>query len=143
MVAGEAAYALIREFEGLKLEAYQCSAKVWTIGYGHTTGIRRGMRCTVEQAEKWLKADVEEAERGARMLFNKWPLTPNQFDALVSFVFNIGAPRISGSGIHSLINHGDMAIAADRLLAWNMADGKVSEGLTRRRKAERELFLRK
>ncbi len=140
MEASGAAYALIREFEGLKCEAYQCSAKVWTIGYGHTRGVRKGQRCDLRQAEQWLKEDVEEAERGVRSLF-KWPLTQNQFDALVSFVFNLGAMQISGTGIQSLINSGDMAAAAERLLKWNIADNKVSEGLTRRRRAERELFL--
>lgn len=140
LTASPAAYALIRNFEGLRLVAYQCSSSRWTLGYGHTRGVKAGDRCSVSDAERWLREDVALAERGVRELFPV-PLTQNQFDALTSFVFNIGESRIQGSGVQKLINAGLFAEAANRFLLWNLSGGKISEGLNRRRKAERELFL--
>jgi len=140
--------AIIKEFESLKLTAYLCPAKVWTIGWGHTKGVREGDRITLEQAEALLADDLAGFERDVEELV-RVPVTDNQFSALVSFAFNVGsdmnhddiAQGLGDSTLLRKLNAGDTAGAAAEFLRWNRAGGKVLSGLTRRRKAERELFL--
>lgn len=133
---------LIRHFEGLELEPYQDAAGVWTVGFGHAgRDVRPGVRITVETAERLLLKDVAEAERGVNRLV-RVPLNDNQFSALTSFVFNLGATRLRGTGTMLALNQGRHMEFADRLLLWDKAGGKVLRGLTRRREAERALFLR-
>jgi lysozyme len=131
---------LTEQFEGCKLVAYQDQGGIWTIGYGHTKGVYDGMTCTTEQAEKWLRLDVEEAEEDVSRLV-KVPLTQPQFDALVDFVFNLGGTKFASSTLLRLINAGNFKYASKEFERWNRAGGIVRDGLTRRRLAEKDLFL--
>lgn len=136
---------LIKQFEGCKLTAYQDSVGVWTIGYGWTQPvdgkpIRAGMTIKQETAERLLKTGLVSYESDVSRLV-KVGLTQGQFDALVSFTYNLGARSLSTSTLLRKLNSGDYAGAADEFLRWNKAGGKVLNGLTRRREAERALFL--
>lgn len=131
---------LTEQFEGCKQKAYQDQKGVWTIGYGHTKGVTPSMTCTKEQAEWWLRQDVEEAEEAVIELV-KVQLRQNQFDALVDFVFNLGRGNFSGSTLLKKINASDFKGASSEFEKWNRAGGIVRSGLTRRRFAERDLFL--
>lgn len=137
--------ALIKQFEGCKLTAYQDSVGVWTIGYGWTQPvdgkpIRAGMTIKQETAERLMKTGLVSYESDVSRLV-KVGLTQGQFDALVSFTYNLGARSLSTSTLLRKLNAGDYAGAADEFLRWNKAGGKVLNGLTRRREAERALFL--
>ncbi|HDC4652477.1 TPA: lysozyme [Enterobacter kobei] len=145
MQTSEKGIALIKLFEGCKLTAYQDSVGVWTIGYGWTQPvdgkpIRAGMTIKQETAERLLKTGLVSYENDVSRLV-KVNLTQGQFDALVSFTYNLGARSLSTSTLLRKINAGDYTGAADEFLRWNKAGGKVLNGLTRRREAERALFL--
>ncbi|EPK7549339.1 TPA: lysozyme [Enterobacter hormaechei] len=145
MQTSEKGIALIKEFEGCKLTAYRDSVGVWTIGYGWTKPvdgkpIRAGMTIRQETAERLLKTGLVSYESDVSRLV-KVGLTQGQFDALVSFTYNLGARSLSTSTLLRKLNAGDYAGAADEFLRWNKAGGKVLNGLTRRREAERALFL--
>lgn len=145
MQTSEKGIALIKQFEGCKLTAYQDSVGVWTIGYGWTQPvdgkpIRAGMTIKQETAERLLKTGLVSYESDVSRLV-KVGLTQGQFDALVSFTYNLGARSLSTSTLLRKLNVGDYAGAADEFLRWNKAGGKVLNGLTRRREAERALFL--
>ncbi|HED3853074.1 TPA: lysozyme [Enterobacter soli] len=145
MQTSDKGIALIKEFEGCKLTAYQDSVGVWTIGYGWTQPvdgktIRVGMTIKQETAERLLKTGLVRYESDVSRLV-KVGLTQGQFDALVSFTYNLGARSLSTSTLLRKLNSGDYAGAADEFLRWNKAGGKVLNGLTRRREAERALFL--
>jgi len=145
MQTSEKGIALIKEFEGCKLTAYQDSVGVWTIGYGWTQPvdgkpIRAGMTIKQQTAERLLKTGLVSYESDVSRLV-KVGLTQGQFDALVSFTYNLGARSLSTSTLLRKLNAGDYAGAADEFLRWNKAGGKVLNGLARRREAERALFL--
>ncbi|VAE55435.1 glycoside hydrolase family protein [Enterobacter hormaechei] len=145
MQTSEKGIALIKQFEGCKLTAYQDSVGVWTIGYGWTQPvdgkpIRAGMTIKQETAERLLKTGLVSYESDVSRLV-KVGLTQGQFDALVSFTYNLGARSLSTSTLLRKLNAGDYAAAADEFLRWNKAGGKALNGLTRRREAERALFL--
>lgn len=140
MKISQAGLDLIKEFEGFEPEAYLCPAGIWTIGYGHTGDVSEGQTITEEEAEELLRQDVAFAE-DAVTDYVEGDLTQGQFDALVCFVFNIGAGAFRDSTLLRLLNQGDNEGAAEQFLRWNKAGGKVLSGLTRRREAERELFL--
>ncbi|HHT3785809.1 lysozyme [Enterobacter roggenkampii] len=145
MQTSDKGIALIKQFEGCKLTAYQDSVGVWTIGYGWTKPvdgkpIRAGMTINQETAERLLKTGLVSYESDVSRLV-KVGLTQGQFDALVSFTYNLGARSLSTSTLLRKLNTGDYAGAADEFLRWNKAGGKVLNGLTRRREAERALFL--
>lgn len=129
---------LIMQFEGCRLRAYQCSAGVWTIGYGHTAGVRQGQTITQVQAEEYLKQDCRKFENYVN---NKAyvpvtaQLNQNQFDALVSFAFNCGQGNLK-----TLCAGRSTAQIAAALPKYNKAAGKVLSGLVRRRAAEQKLF---
>ena len=129
----DAGLKLIESFEGLRLKAYQDSVGVWTIGYGHTKGVKQGQVITQQQAQAFLQQDLAVAEAAVNRL--GLTLTGNQFAALVSFTFNLGAGNLT-----KLLKNG-LAAVADRILLFDHAGGKALPGLTRRRKAERALFL--
>jgi len=136
---------LIKEFEGLYLQAYRCPAGVLTIGYGHTSvagepKVVAGMKITKQEAEDILRRDLAAVEADVGRLV-KVPLTQNQFDALVSFQFNTGG--LGRSSALKRLNAGNYADVPAALLLWNKAAGKVLAGLTRRRKAEAALFVSK
>ncbi|RAY45884.1 lysozyme [Enterobacter kobei] len=145
MQTSDKGIALIKQFEGCKLTAYQDSVGVWTIGYGWTKPvdgkpIRAGMTIKQETAERLLKTGLVSYENDVSRLV-KVDLTQGQFDALVSFTYNLGARSLLTSTLLRKLNAGDYAGAADEFLRWNKAGGKVLNGLTRRREAERALFL--
>jgi len=130
---------LIREFEGLELKAYKCPAGVLTIGYGHTKEVAAGMVITEGKAEALLREDlvwVEEAINTKVVV----PLTQNQYDALASFIYNVGAGAFTKSTLLRKLNAEDYSGASAEFKRWNKASGKVLRGLVRRRKAEQELF---
>lgn len=131
---------LIKSFEGMELEAYQDAVDVWTIGYGHTKTVEPGMIITEAKAEELLRQDLEEFEEAVTEAVEV-SINSNQFSALVSFCFNLGAGSLFQSTLLKLLNQGDFQGAADQFPRWNKAGGQVLEGLTRRRKAERALFL--
>ncbi|MBW4466488.1 MAG: lysozyme [Pegethrix bostrychoides GSE-TBD4-15B] len=131
---------LLKAFEGLRLNAYQDAVGVWTIGYGTTSGVRPGMVITEAQAEELLKRDLNRFERAVSNLVNV-PLTSAQFSALVSFAYNVGEGALGGSTLLRLLNQRDYRGAADQFLRWDKAGGQTLAGLTRRRRAERALFL--
>lgn len=145
MQTSDKGIALIKQFEGCKLTAYQDSVGIWTIGYGWTQPvdgkpIRAGMTIKQETAERLLKTGLVSYESDVSRLV-KVGLTQGQFDALVSFTYNLGARSLSASTLLRKLNAGDYTGAADEFLRWNKVGGKVLNGLTRRREAERALFL--
>ena len=136
MKTGQAGIKLIKQFEGCRLTAYKCPAGVWTIGYGHTQGVQPGQTITQTQAEQMLVADLGEYESNVNKYQDKYKWSQNEFDALISFAYNIG-------GIDKLTAGGTRTRQeiADKMLLYNKANGEVLSGLTRRRQAERELFM--
>jgi lysozyme len=139
----EAGINFIKAFEGLRLQAYPdpgSGRAPWTIGYGTTKGIRPGMVITKARAEEMLRRDLREIEQGVNDLI-KVEITQTMFDALVSFAYNVGVGNLRRSTLLKNLNQGDIQGAADQLLRWNRARGRVRPGLTRRRVAERDLFL--
>jgi len=139
MNISESGLSIIKHFEGLRLQAYQCSAGVWTIGYGHTLNVFPGDDITTEEAERMLRDDIRDAEY-AVVQYVTVPLTQHQFDALVSFVFNLGSSNFRLSTLLRKLNAGDYTSAAAELLRWVNAGGKKLPGLVRRREAEKALF---
>lgn len=134
---------LVKVFEGLRLEAYQDSVGIWTIGYGTTSDIvpvRPGMVITEAQAEQFLRQGLVGFEEDVARLI-KVPLTSDQFSALVVFTYNVGPGALSESTLRRKLNDRDYAGAAEEFLRWNKAGGQELAGLTRRRQAERALFL--
>lgn len=133
---------LIKKFEGFVAKAYKCPAGVWTIGYGHTgPDVTPGLQLTTEQVDALLVRDLLRYEAPVNKLVTV-ELTQNQFDALVSFVYNVGEGNFSKSTLLKHLNNGDKDKAAAQFLVWNKAGGVELPGLVRRRAAERELFLK-
>ena len=129
--------ALIKSFEGCHLTAYVCPAGKWTIGYGHTRGVKSGMKITQAQADAYLREDCSRFEANVNKFNNKYSWTQNEFDALVSFAYNVGSiNQLTANGTRS-----KETIAA-KMLEYNKGGGKVLAGLVRRRKAEQEMFLK-
>lgn len=131
--------ALVRQFEGCRLQAYLCPAGIPTIGVGHTAGVKLGDRCTVQQADLWLTHDLEDAGASVASLV-RVPLTQGQFDALVSFTFNLGIRRLAESTLLILLNKGNYAGAADQFSRWVYGGPQKLPGLVARRAAEAALF---
>lgn len=128
---------LIKSFEGCRLTAYKCPAGIWTIGYGHTGDVSEGMKITQAQADELLKKDLAKFEKKVAKYDSKYHWNQNQFDAMVSFAFNIGSiDQLTAKGTRSIEQ------IAEKITAYNKAGGKVLTGLTRRRKAEKELFCK-
>lgn len=138
-IINSAGLALIKEYEGLRLEPYKDGAGVWTCGFGHTRGVDAFTHCTPEIAEAWLEGDLMEAEEAVSHLV-KVQLTDNQFAALVSFTFNEGQGSLGGSTLLKKLNQGGYDLVPAYLKSWVFVDGKQSDGLTRRRKAEATLW---
>ena len=134
----------IKQFEGKVNEAYGdplTGAEPWTIGYGHTgPDVHPDMTITKAQAEAHLRDDVRFAEIGVKT-YATVPLTQGQFDALVDFAYNCGIGAMRDSTMLRRLNSKDYEGAADALLMWNQAGGRVLAGLTKRREAEKEMFL--
>jgi lysozyme len=132
---------LIKSFEGCSLSAYKCPAGVWTIGYGHTgSNVTQGVKITQEQAENMLKQDLAiHCNNVSRLV--KVPLNQNQFDALVSFEYNVGYSAFASSTLLKLLNQKKYKESAEQFDLWKYAGKKVLAGLVRRRQAEKSLFL--
>lgn len=133
--------ALIKEFEGCRLQSYQCSAGVWTVGYGHTgKEVKKGMVISQQQADEWLIVDCNRVLQMLRDTI-RVPIRQNQLDALVSLGFNIGTEALRKSTLMSLVNRNpDDLNIPEQFERWVYAGGKVVNGLVRRRKAEAKLY---
>lgn len=146
MKISEKGLNLIKEFEGLRLKPYKDAVGIPTIGYGNTyyeDGRKVSLSdpaITEERATELLKMVVKRYEDAINR-YVQVPITQNQFDALVSFAYNIGNENVRKSTLMKLLNRKQYTEAADQLLRWNKAGGKTLKGLTRRRQAERTLFL--
>lgn len=136
-------YALqrLKEFEGLRLKAYKCPGGAWTIGYGHTPGVREGMVISKDEASKLLEADVKYFEGFLAGEPYAEDLTQGQWDALISFLFNLGIGNYKRSTLRKRIledvNHNDIP---NQFRRWNKADGKVLPGLVKRREWECQMY---
>lgn len=139
MNIGTKGLEMIKHFEGLELNAYQCAAGVWTIGYGHTKGVQKGMVISEDTANEMLVEELNEYENYINTLVTV-ELNQNQFDAMVSWVYNLGGGNLKASTLLKVLNAGDYAGVPAQMMRWNKAGGKVLEGLTRRRQAEADLF---
>ncbi|PHV09711.1 lysozyme [Chitinimonas sp. BJB300] len=132
---------LIKQFEGLRLSAYQDSVGIWTIGYGHTGDeVHAGMVITAAQAAQLLLQDLSHFETGVSELVSV-PLNSNQFSALVSFSYNVGLEDLGASTLLRLLNEQNYVGAAQQFPCWDHAGNQVLPGLLRRRMAEQALFL--
>jgi len=139
-MSSEGRKALIQEFEQCRLEAYPDGGGVWTIGWGHTAGVKNGQTCTQAQADAWLEAEVADAEASVNTYVRGW-LLQGQFDALCSLVYNIGGNAFRKSTLVAKLNAGDTEGAAKEFLRWKFDNGKEVKGLLRRRAAEQKMFL--
>jgi lysozyme len=140
MKPSPACRALVCASEQRRLAAYLCPAGIPTIGWGHTKGVKLGDTCSVQQADIWLSQDLEDAASAVASLV-KVPLTQGQFDALVDFVFNLGAGHLKTSTLLQLLNAGRVFAAADQFKRWVHSGDQVLPGLVKRREAEVALFL--
>lgn len=149
LTTSEKGKKLIKTFESKRLKAYQDAVGVWTIGYGHTKDVKQGMVITDEQADAFLASDLIYFENGVNKLINELNciVTQNQFDALISFAFNLGLGSLRKSTLTRklyVMQQNDKAsviAVANEFPRWNKAGGKVLAGLVRRRAAEQALFL--
>jgi|TARA_R100000084_G_C4580916_1_gene113768 GH24 family phage-related lysozyme (muramidase) len=139
MNISEEGKSLIKKFEGCKLEAYLDAVNVPTIAYGRTKNVKMGDVCTQEQAEEWLDEELYEYEGYVKDQVNV-NLEQYQFDALVSWVYNLGPTNLSKSTLLKVLNDGKYNDVPAQIRRWNKAGGNVLEGLTRRREAEALLF---
>ncbi|MDM1248525.1 lysozyme [Acinetobacter sp. R933-2] len=140
----EKGFTLIREFEGLQLEAYKDTGGVWTIGFGtikypNGISVKKGDTCTIQQAEQWLKNDCKWVDTCLDKNI-KVHLNQNQFDALASFVYNIGETAFVKSTMLALINENSLTLAASQFDRWVYDNGKKIQGLVNRRSKEKALF---
>jgi lysozyme len=130
---------LIKKFEGCILHAYKDAVGVPTIGYGHTGGVIANQTITQAEADTLLRHDLDKFEDGVMNLV-KVPINQNQFDALVSFSFNLGLGNLGNSTLLKYVNAKNFTAAAKEFAKWNKAGGEVLDGLTKRRAAEAALF---
>lgn len=140
MTTGRAGIELIKRHESLRLKAYRCPAGVWTIGYGHTRGVRQGDTCTAIEAENFLKEDLLAAET---VVSRECPgIRQNQFDALVSFVFNCGEGNFMKSTLLKCVkaNPDNLNIRYE-FSRWTKSKGVQLSGLIRRRREEADLYF--
>lgn len=133
----------IKRFEQLRLEPYKCSAGWWTIGYGHAISKTEKPSWEIDesQANKMLGMDLATSERAISRLI-RVPLMQNQFDALVSFTFNLGSGALQRSTLRMKLNRGEFEDVPEEFLKWNKAGGRILKGLTRRRLAEATIFMK-
>lgn len=138
MTPSNTCYKMVERFEGYRPAAYQDGNGVWTIGYGHTQGVKPGDRCTTAQAQEWLAQDMATAAHAVNEYVTV-PLTQNQYDALVSLVYNIGAGNFRESTLLRKLNDKDYGGASEQFLAWRRV-GSDKSALLPRRSQERTLF---
>lgn len=147
MTTSDVGVDLITSFEDTRTKAYDDGVGIWTIGIGTTVypngnKVKQGDTCTLEQVKSYFKHDLAKFETAVNESVAA-PINQNQFDALVSLTYNIGAGAFKDSALLKKLNKRDYQGAADQFLRWNKAGGKVMKGLVRRREAERALFLKK
>ena len=133
---------LLKDFEGFRTHAYQDSVGVWTIGYGHTKGVTPNMVISTAEGEEMLVEELKEYENYVDDLV-KVPLDQHQYDALVSWVYNLGPTNFRSSTMLRVLNEGKYEEVPNQIRRWNKAGGKELDGLTRRRNAEAERFAGK
>lgn len=140
MTTSQKGIDLIKSFEGYRAYAYRDQGGVLTIGYGHTKDVKEDDTCDEAKATEWLKEDLAIAERcvNSQIMGN---LLQHQFDALVSWTFNLGCGNLFNSTLRRKLNAGDMYAAADELVKWNKVAGRSNVGLTNRRLLEQKMFL--
>lgn len=136
---------LIKTYEGLRLKAYKCPAKVWTIGYGHTSAagspeVKPGMTITADEAETMLIRDLKYYETAVRLAVKR-VLPPSQFSALVSFCYNVGPGNFNKSSVLKAVNAKRDDLVPSKLALWNKGDDRVLPGLIKRRAAEAALYM--
>ena len=131
--------SLIKKFEGCELEAYLCPAGVWTIGYGHTKDVKEGDKINKEEADYLLQEEMMEYESYIND-FVEVPLEQNQFDALCSWVYNLGPTNLKNSTMLRVLNEEKYADVPQEIKRWNKAGGEVLDGLIKRREAEAKMF---
>lgn len=142
MKISENGLSIIKQFEGLRLETYLDAVNVPTIGYGHTgSEVKLGQTIDGKEAARLLRQDCKECEDVINSVV-KTPLTQNQFDALCSFIYNLGSGAFKSSTLLKRLNERKYEMAADEFLRWTFAGSKRLEGLVLRRRKERELFLK-
>lgn len=144
LALGQRGRTLIRSFEELRLKAYRnFVGEPWTCGWGHTgKDVGPSTICTPEQADLWFECDIARPERAVNLMAKPpIPLNQNEFDALVSFAYNLGVGAEAHSTLMKLVNASDFDGAAAEFLKWDHENGVVVPGLTRRRTAERDLFI--
>ena len=131
--------SLIKKFEGCELKAYRCPADVLTIGYGITKNVTEDMEITQQEADEMLNEEITEYEEYVNNMV-KVPLEQNQFDALCSWVYNLGPTNLEKSTLLKLLNAGDYHLIPSQIRRWNKAGGETLTGLIRRREAESLMF---
>ena len=139
MKASNRAYEMIKRFEGYRFKSYLCAGGKCTIGYGHTKDVKPYRTITHDQALKYLSEDIEDVEKALSTLV-KVKLNQNQYDSLVSFVFNVGTGAFSSSTLLKKLNNNDFESVPKELRKWIFAGGKACVGLKKRREAEAILF---
>lgn len=139
MVHSERCTQLVAQFEGYASKAYKDQGGTVTIGYGHTRNVKMGDTCTKPQALLWLDVDLHEADEAVTRLL-KVPVTQNEFDALVSFTYNVGQGNLADSRLLELLNEDKKAQAAEHFAEWNLIGKTKVAGLSRRRLAEKIMF---
>ena len=142
MKTGEKGKKLIKSFESCKLKAYRCPAGVWTIGYGHTKGVKEGMVISQEDAERFFEEDIKEFEKQLNSL--QLAINQNQYDALMSFIYNVGLARLAKSTLLKKVkaNSEDKTIR-NEFNKWVYSGAHKLPGLQRRRAAEADLYFSK
>ena len=138
-VTSQEGISLLKKFEGCKLEAYEDAVGVPTIAYGRTKEVQMGDTCTQNQAEEWLEHELQEYEAYINQQVTV-PLTQNEFDALVCWVYNLGPTNLAASTMLKVLNDNKKNEVPAQIKRWNKAGGKVLQGLVRRREAEALLF---
>jgi lysozyme len=131
--------SLIKKFEGCELEAYKCAAGVWTIGYGHTKDVKEGDSILKEDAESMLVHELQKYCNDVDIAV-KVDLKQNEFDALVSWTYNLGLTNLNSSTMLKVLNEGKHDEVPAQIKRWNKASGQVKQGLIRRREAEALMF---
>lgn len=159
MITSEEGIKLIKHFEGCHYHPYLCPALLWTVGYGHVLYPEQNRlplaqrktfplhklhnrKWTQKEVDDLLRHDLQRFERGIHRLLPTVPLKQNQFDALVSFAFNLGLGTLQRSTVRSALLRGDEETAIDTLLLYRRAGGKILKGLERRRAMEAQLFFK-
>ena len=139
MIISDDGLEFIKQAEGCRLVSYRDSVGVLTVGYGHTQDVHGGMAISEAQAEAYLRSDLEDVYRCIKALVNV-PLNQGQFDALCSWIFNLGCGNFKSSTLLKVLNRGDYADVGAQIVRWDKAGGKVLAGLTKRREGEAEMF---